>query len=80
MLSYADGGLDQTLSVSGSTKVGKWTQLLVLTTTWMEDRLMTPIQGGEDAEEITVTDGTLTVSLVMQAHISSQSTVAQVVV
>ena len=72
---YADGGLDQVLSVSGSAKVGKWT------TTGSVDynigwNANSTIQGGEDAEEITVTDGTLTVSLGDGSFISSQSTVA----
>jgi len=72
---YADGGLDQVLSVSGSSKVGKWT------TTGSVDynigwNANSTIQGGEDAEEITVTDGTLTISLGDGSFISSQSTVA----
>ena len=74
---YADGGLDQVLSVSGSSKVGKWT------TTGSVDYNLgwngtngADMQGGEDAEEITVTDGTLTVSLGDGSFISSQSTVA----
>jgi hypothetical protein len=74
---YADGGLDQVLSVSGSSKVGKWT------TTGSVDYNLgwngtngASMQGGEDAEEITVTDGTLTVSLGDGSFISSQSTVA----
>ena len=40
---------------------------------WQADET---IQGGEDAEEITVTDGTLTISLGDGSFISSQSTVA----
>jgi len=74
---YADGGLDQVLSVSGSAKVGKWT------TTGSVDYNLgwngtngADMQGGEDAEEITVTDGTLTVSLGDGSFLSSQSTVA----
>jgi hypothetical protein len=74
---YADGGLDQVLSVSGSSKVGKWT------TTGSVDYNLgwngtngADMQGGEDAEEITVTDGTLTISLGDGSFISSQSTVA----
>jgi hypothetical protein len=74
---YADDGLDQVLSVSGSAKVGKWT------TTGSVDYNLgwngtngADMQGGEDAEEITVTDGTLTVSLGDGSFISSQSTVA----
>jgi hypothetical protein len=74
-VNYADAGLDQTLAVSGSSKVGKWT------TTGSVDynigwQTAGTIQGGEDAEEITVTDGTLTVSLGDGSFISSQSTVA----
>ena len=72
---YADGGLDQVLSVSGSAKVGKWTTTgsVDYNIGWQADET---IQGGEDAEEITVTDGTLTVSLGDGSFISSQSTVA----
>ena len=71
---YADGGLDQTLSVSGSSKVGKWTTTgsVDYNIGWNAD---STIQGGEDAEEITVTDGTLTVSLGDGSFVSSQSTV-----
>ena len=74
---YADGGLDQVLSVSGSAKVGKWT------TTGSVDYNLgwngtngADMQGGEDAEEITLTDGTLTISLGDGSFVSSQSTVA----
>jgi len=71
---YADGGLDQVLSVSGSAKVGKWTTTgsVDYNIGWQADET---IQGGEDAEEITVTDGTLTVSLGDGSFVSSQSTV-----
>jgi len=71
---YADGGLDQTLSVSGSSKVGKWTTTgsVDYNIGWNAD---STIQGGEDAEEITVTDGTLTISLGDGSFVSSQSTV-----
>ena len=74
-VNYADGGLDQTLAVSGSSKVGKWTTTgsVDYNIGWQADETM---QGGEDAEEITVTDGTLTVSLGDGSFISSQSTVA----
>jgi len=71
---YADSGLDQVLSVSGSSKVGKWTTTgsVDYNIGWQADETM---QGGEDAEEITVTDGTLTISLGDGSFISSQSTV-----
>jgi len=74
-VNYADSGLDETLSISGSSKVGKWT------TTGSVDynlgwQTAGTHQGGEDAEEITVTDGTLTISLGDGSFISSQSTVA----
>ncbi len=74
-VNYADAGLDQTLAVSGSSKVGKWTTTgsVDYNIGWQADETM---QGGEDAEEITVTDGTLTVSLGDGSFISSQSTVA----
>jgi len=73
---YADGGLDQVLSVSGSSKVGKWTA------TGSVDYNLgwngtdgSSMQGGEDAEEITITDGTLTISLGDGSFLSSTSTV-----
>jgi len=74
-VNYADGGLDQVLAVSGSSKVGKWTTTgsVDYNIGWQADETM---QGGEDAEEITVTDGTLTVSLGDGSFVSSQSTVA----
>jgi hypothetical protein len=72
---YADSGLDETLSVSGSAKVGKWTTTGSVDYNLGWQTAGTP-QGGEDAEEITVTDGTLTISLGDGSFISSQSTVA----
>jgi len=74
-VNYDDGGLDQVLAVSGSSKVGKWTTTgsVDYNIGWQADETM---QGGEDAEEITVTDGTLTVSLGDGSFVSSQSTVA----
>ena len=74
-VNYADDGLDETLSVSGSAKVGKWTTTGSVDYDLGWQTAGTP-QGAEDAEEITVTDGTLTVSLGDGSFISSQSTVA----
>jgi hypothetical protein len=75
---YADGGLDQVLSVSGSSKVGKWTTTgsVDYNIGFTGNAAATVQQTGEDAEEITVTDGTLTVSLGDGSFVSSQSTVA----
>ena len=73
-VNYADSGLDETLSISGSSKVGKWTTTGSVDYNLGWQTAGTP-QGGEDAEEITVTDGTLTISLGDGSFISSQSTV-----
>jgi len=72
---YADSGLDQTLSVSGSSKVGKWTATgnVDYNIGWSSAE---QTQAGEDAEEITVTDGTLTISLGDGSFLSSASTVS----
>jgi len=72
---YADSGLDQVLTVSGSSKVGKWTATgsVDYNIGWQADET---IQGGEDAEEITLTDGTLTISLGDGSFLSSTSTVS----
>jgi len=73
-VNYADAGLDQTLSVSGKAKVGKWTATgnVDYNIGWQADET---IQGGEDAEEISVTDGTMTISLGDGSFLSSASTV-----
>jgi len=73
---YADDGLDQTLSVSGSSKVGKWTTTGSVDYNIGFSNTGAVQQTGDDAEEITVTDGTLTISLGDGSFISSQSTVA----
>jgi len=73
---YADNGLDQVLSVSGSSKVGKWTTTGSVDYNIGFSNAGAVQQTGDDAEEITVTDGTLTISLGDGSFISSQSTVA----
>jgi len=73
---YADNGLDQVLSVSGSSKVGKWTTTGSVDYNIGFSNATAAQQTGDDAEEITVTDGTLTISLGDGSFISSQSTVA----
>jgi len=74
-VNYADDGLDETLSVSGSAKVGKWTTTGSVDYDLGWQTAGTP-QGGEDAEEITLTDGTLTISLGDGSFLSSTSTVS----
>jgi len=73
---YADNGLDQVLSVSGSSKVGKWTTTGSVDYNIGFSNAGAVQQTGDDAEEITVTDGTLTISLGDGSFVSSQSTVA----
>jgi len=74
-IDYADGGLDQVATVSGSSKVGKWTTTgsVDYNLGYQEDG---SDQASEDAPSVTVTDGTLTVSLGDGSFVSSQSTVA----
>jgi hypothetical protein len=78
---WADGGLDETLSVSGSSKVGDWTASAG--TSFNLDRFGCSTdnitnarcgqQTGEDTTAITVTDGTMTIVLGDAAHLSSQN-------
>jgi len=80
-LDWADGGLDETLSVSGSSKVGDWTASagtsFNLDRYGCTDNSTTNArcgqQTGEDTTAITVTDGTMTIVLGDAAHLSSQN-------
>jgi hypothetical protein len=78
---WADDGLDETLSVSGSSKVGDWTASagtsFNLDRYGCTDNSTTNArcgqQTGEDTTAITVTDGTMTIVLGDAAHLSSQN-------
>jgi hypothetical protein len=78
---WADGGLDETLSVSGSKKVGDWTGSAG--TSFNMDRYgcsdnvskaRCGQQTGEDTTAITVSDGTMTIVLGDASHLSGQNT------
>ena len=78
---WADGGLDETLSVSGSKKVGNWSASAG--TSFNLDRYGCSTdnitnarcgqQTGEDSTSVTLTDGTMTIKLGDAAHLSSQN-------
>ena len=85
---WADAGLDETLSVSGSAKVGDWTASAG--TSFNLDRPGCTAtdngtgstagatrgcaqQTGEDSTAITITDGTMTIVLGDASHLSSQN-------
>ena len=72
-----DGNLDETVSASGSTKVGDWTASGGVS--YNRGFATTGTTGGgsaqtgEDTTSVTVTDGTMTIVLGDAAHLSSQS-------
>ena len=85
---WADAGLDETLSVSGSAKVGDWTASAG--TSFNLDRPGCTAtdngtgdtagatkgcmqQTGEDSTAVTITDGTMTIVLGDASHLSSQN-------
>ncbi len=83
-VNWADGGLDETLSVSGSKKVGNWSASAG--TSFNLDRYGCSDNGsgsanaarcgqqtGEDSTSVTLTDGTMTIKLGDAAHLSSQN-------
>ena len=79
---WADGGLDETLSVSGAKKVGNWTASagtsFNLDRYGCSDNTSTAVarcgqQTGEDSTAVTLTDGTMTIILGDAAHLSSQN-------
>ena len=65
-----DTGLDQTLSLSGSTKVGKWTSSATASQSLMEDGRTEQISA-DDGAVITITDGSMTYKLGKAAHLST---------
>ncbi len=79
---WADGGLDETLSVSGAKKVGNWTASagtsFNLDRYGCSDNTSTAVarcgqQTGEDSTSVTLTDGTMTIKLGDASHLSSQN-------
>ena len=63
-------GLDQTLSLSGSTKVGKWTSSATASQSLMEDGVTSKISS-DDSAAITITDGSITYKLGNTSHLST---------
>ena len=86
---WADAGLDETLSVSGSAKVGNWTasagtsfnldrpgcynSTVVDNGTASAGARGCAQQSGEDTTAVTITDGTMTIVLGDASHLSSQN-------
>ena len=65
-----DTGLDQTLSLAGSTKVGKWTASATASQSLMEDGKHDKISSDDDAA-ITLTDGSITYVFGDASHLST---------
>ena len=77
---WADSGLDETLSISGSRKVGDWTgsagasyNLDRYGCSNTTDNLSRCGQSGADTTALTLTDGTMTIVLGDASHLSSQN-------
>ena len=77
---WADSGLDETLSISGSRKVGDWTgsagasyNLDRYGCSNTSDNLSRCGQSGADTTALTLTDGTMTIVLGDASHLSSQN-------
>ena len=78
---WADAGLDETLSVSGSAKVGNWTASAGTSfnldrygcSNTMDNSSRCGQQSGEDTTAVTITDGTMTIVLGDASHLSSQN-------
>lgn len=78
---WADAGLDETLSVSGSAKVGDWTASAGTSfnldrygcSNTMDNSSRCGQQSGEDTTAVTITDGTMTIVLGDASHLSSQN-------
>lgn len=70
-----DRGLDQTLSLAGSVKVGKWTASATASQSLMEDGVHNKINADDDGA-ITLTDGSITYKLGDAAHLSTAEKVA----
>jgi hypothetical protein len=63
-----DGNLDETITVSGSKKAGKWTG-----SANVSYNIGAGAQTGEDTGAVTVTDGTMTITLGDAGHLSGQN-------
>jgi len=70
-----DTGLDQTLSLAGSVKVGKWTASATASQSLMEDGSHAKINADDDGA-ISLTDGSMTYKLGDAAHLSTAEKVA----
>jgi len=70
-----DTGLDQTLSLAGSVKVGKWTASATASHSLMEDGSYAKVAADDDGA-ITLTDGSITYKLGDAAHLSTAEKVA----
>ena len=68
--SAGSAGLDQTLSLAASTKVGKWTSSATASQSLMEDGVTSKISS-DDSAAITLTDGSITYKLGNASHLSS---------
>jgi hypothetical protein len=68
--SWGSAGLDQTLSLAGSKKVGKWTASATASQSLMEDSSHQEITA-DDSAVITLTDGSITHKLGSAAHLST---------
>ena len=88
-VNWADGGLDEVLSISGSRKVGDWTgsagtsynldaRGCYASATGGDNTTASPTvcpaqQSGADSTALTLTDGTMTIVLGDASHLSSQN-------
>jgi hypothetical protein len=70
-----DTGLDQTVKVAGSTKVGNWTTTGTASQSIMEDGVTAKISA-DDAANVAVSDGTMTITLGDSAHLSTAEKVS----
>ena len=70
-----DTGLDQTLSLAGSVKVGKWTASATASQSLMEDGSHAKVSDDDDGA-ITLTDGSITYKLGDASHLSTAEKVA----
>jgi len=68
--SWGSAGLDQTLSLAGSKKVGKWTASATASQSLMEDSSHQEITA-DDSAVITLTDGSITHKLGSTGHLST---------
>jgi len=80
-VNWADSGLDETLSISGSKKVGNWTGSGAVSynldrygcSNTSDNVTRCGQQGGADSTSVSVTDGTMTITLGDASHLSGQN-------